>query len=575
MNPCPKIIIVFILLSLFCIPALGYDYQHEEIWIHQGTFTIGDGERAETGIFTIRNYAPEGEGFRILFYRNGDYADDFYLDDSSSNEYVYDSSLKIATESISDGTITVNVFQREFEKVWIFRERHRISPGEVIDYSDVSVELLELNEAEAVLKNTYNGEEAEEQFEIRDVKQYGDTKVRLTFIDIDSVVIEFYGPGVPALEVVAGNLSESYRCNETVNVEVIVKNTGEIPLRGVNLMGSLDTGSISPDSFQTEIINPGKSKSAIFEVRPPVSPVDKEMMIKFEVEASDYLANELSAETSKSTTAEPFISISKEHEGNILSLTNVDDSTLEVFLTVSNYAPSDTSVNVRDEIPDSFLLIDYDSPEWDVIVPAESSRKIEYTIAANVPGNFTLPSAAVEYNHQGGSYEINSNIPGKVVVEGTKIGISKSSDIEYAQEGDIVWITLTAINEGTTEATVEINDDIPAGIEFVSGETAWSGSLEPQQTKILKYVILAGADDFQLPAAELNYQTANEKGKEVSNILTIFSGEETLEETVERIETEQMGRLGITGFLLKAYLAVFSIILIGPFGVYLYINRRH
>lgn len=567
-------VVLALTLLLFSIPAFGYDYEYEEFWIHQGTFTIGNGERAEIGSFTVRNYAPEGEGFRLLLYRNSDYVDDFYLDDFSINEYIYDNFLKISVKSISDGTITINAFQHEFEKVWIFRERHRIGIGGTVDYDGASVELLELNETRALLKTTYGSEEKEDSFGIRDVKKYDAIKVRLTFIDANSAVIELYTPGEPGFEILATNLSDSYLCNETINAEIFVKNTGEIPLRGVNLEGSLDFGNLFPDSFQTTIIEPGKSKKAIFEIKPEISPVEKDVKLDLAAVGYDYLGKEETAEKSLTTSIEPFIAIIKEHEGTNLSLENIDESILGIGLTVNNCAPSGTSVHIKDEIPDSFLLIDQDSPEWDLIIPAGSSQRIEYTIAATEPGNYTLPSATAEFEYEGSSYESISDIPQYVLVEGTRVEISKSSNVEYAQEGDIVRITVIATNVGTTEAAVEIADEIPAGIDFVSGETSWTGSLEPQQIRTLKYMIVADDNDFQLPAAKLSYKSDDTSGEERSNTLTIHSGEAPAEDAEDRPEAQQMGRLGITGFLFKVYLAVFSIIIIGPLGVYIYINQK-
>ncbi len=567
-------VVIVLTTLIFCIPALGYDYQHEEIWIHQGTFTIGNGDRAEIGSFTIRNYAADGDGFRLLLYHNGDYTDDFYLDELISNEYIYDSFLKIHGESISDGTITINAFQHEFEKVWIFRERQQIEIEEIVEYNGVSVELLELNDTQAVLKTTYGNEAAEDRFAIRDVKKYDVTQVRLTFIDTNSAVIELYTPGEPGIEIIETNLSESYPCNETIPIEIFVKNTGEIPLRAVSLKGSVDFGTLLPEIFHTSIIEPGKSKKIALNVSPEITPLEKEMNINLNVAGFDYLGNELMTERTLTTNVKPFITIEKEHPGTNLSLNNTEDSTLPILLTVSNYASSKTSVHVKDEIPSSFLLIDQDSPEWDLIIPAGSSQKVEYTIAATEPGNHTLPPATAEFGDQESSYEVISETPENVVVEGTKLAISKSANIEYAQAGDIVRITLTATNSGTTEATVKISDEIPTGIEFVSGETSWEGLLEPQQTKNLKYMILAGEDSFQLPAATLNYESIDDKGEEVSNPLSIISGKVPVEDTENKPEAQQMERLGIMGFLLKAYLAVFSIILIVPLGVYLYINQR-
>jgi alpha/beta superfamily hydrolase len=50
----PTIVFALILFtSLSSVSATVYDFQYEEIWVQQGTFTIGTGEAAEIGAYTV------------------------------------------------------------------------------------------------------------------------------------------------------------------------------------------------------------------------------------------------------------------------------------------------------------------------------------------------------------------------------------------------------------------------------------------------------------------------------------------------------------------------------------------
>ena len=93
------IFFIFIILLFSIIPCSAYDFQHEEIWVHKGSFELGPGEKATIERYTVKVYRLDQEAVEssavILVYKNDDFKKVYYMDAGPNAQRVYDNDLKI------------------------------------------------------------------------------------------------------------------------------------------------------------------------------------------------------------------------------------------------------------------------------------------------------------------------------------------------------------------------------------------------------------------------------------------------------------------------------------------------
>ena len=75
-------ILFTLLLFILASTASAYDIQDENIWIYQGAYQLGIGEKAELEGFAVKLHtiSDDGTSATILIYRNGVFKEAYFID---------------------------------------------------------------------------------------------------------------------------------------------------------------------------------------------------------------------------------------------------------------------------------------------------------------------------------------------------------------------------------------------------------------------------------------------------------------------------------------------------------------
>ncbi len=591
-----------IIMSIVCIvpAAAAYDFRDENIWVYQGSFEIGVGERADVGDHVIKVHVIDmtetPASATLLVYRNKVYMDSFFVDSLANNEYVYDEVLLIKVLDIKDEKVFLEIYKQEYERVWITDiEKTKLVSGEELTSGDYTIKIIGFSEDGAAVAISKDGTVVQDIYNTGFYKKYNDEfMVKAIYLNLErgEVFVETYRLGVPNIELSMTTEQDIYDPNIPIEYDVVVKNSGTVPIRGIVLKTTVTDGRVEQPTQECYIIEPLFSQTFKVNVIPPKSPLGTSFTINADVTGYDYKGETYSNSTTKDTRVSSYIAIEKSVEPDELFLNRMvygKQETAQINLTVHNMADFSTLVNVYDELPESFLPADIESLKWTVILDPDSSTFISYQAMPTMTGSFTLSPANVEWIKDGETYVAQYAGSQNVIdVHGARVVAEKllSRNVLYVGENTDVRIILT--NIGDEDAEVSFSDIIPKGVKVTGGESEWSGSLGAGERKDFVYTMQSGeAGDTALPGVEVSFVDSHDNhGSAVSNTVNMYvddlystdSQNSYLEQTSAISPTTQapesdLSRWGAAGFMVSSFITLMCVIAIVPITAYLLITR--
>ncbi len=591
-----------IIMSIVCIvPATAaYDFRDENIWVYQGSFEIGVGERADVGDHVIKVHVIDmtetPASATLLVYRNKVYMDSFFVDSLANNEYVYDEVLLIKVLDIKDEKVFLEMYKQEYERVWITDiEKTKLVSGEELTSGDYTIKIIGFSEDGAAVAISKDGTVVQDIYNTGFYKKYNDEfMVKAIYLNLErgEVFVETYRLGVPNIELSMTTEQDIYDPNIPIEYDVVVKNSGTVPIRGIVLKTTVTDGRVEQPTQECYIIEPLFSQTFKVNVIPPKSPLGTSFTINADVTGYDYKGETYSNSTTKDTRVSSYIAIEKSVEPDELFLNRMvygKQETAQINLTVHNMADFSTLVNVYDELPESFLPADIESLKWTVILDPDSSIFISYQAMPTMTGSFTLSPANVEWIKDGETYVAQYAGSQNVIdIHGARVVAEKllSRNVLYVGENTDIRIILT--NIGDEDAEVSFSDTIPMGVKVTGGESEWSGSLGAGERKDFVYAMQSGeAGDTALPGVEVSFVDSHDNhGSAVSNTVNMYvddlystdSQNSYLEQTSAISPTTQapesdLSRWGAAGFMVSSFITLMCVIAIVPITAYLLITR--
>ena len=595
-----------IIMSIVCIvPATAaYDFRDENIWVYQGSFEIGVGERADVGDHVIKVHVIDmtetPASATLLVYRNKVYMDSFFVDSLANNEHVYDEVLLIKVLDIKDEKVFLEMYKQEYERVWITDiEKTKLVSGEELTSGDYTIKIIGFSEDGAAVAISKDGTIVQDIYNTGFYKKYNDEfMVKAVYLNLERgvVFVETYRPGVPNIELSMTTEQDIYDPNIPIEYDVVVKNSGTVPIRGIVLKTTVTDGRVEQPTQECYIIEPSFSQTFKVNVIPPKSPLGTSFTINADVAGYDYKGVTYTNSTTKDTRVSSYIAIEKSVEPDELFLNRMvygKQETAQINLTVHNMADFSTLVNVYDELPESFLPVDIESLKWTFILDPDSSTVISYQAMPTMTGSFTLSPASVEWIKDGETYVAQYAGSQNVIdVHGARVVAEKllSRNVLYVGENTDIRIILT--NIGDEDAEVSFSDTIPMGVKVTGGESEWSGSLGAGERKDFVYTMQSGeAGDTALPGVEVSFVDSHDNhGSTVSNTVSMYVDElystdsqnSYLEQTsaisptttpTTQAPESDLSRWGAAGFMISSFITLMCVIAIVPITAYLLITR--
>ncbi|MDK2937971.1 MAG: hypothetical protein PWQ51_135 [Methanolobus sp.] len=600
-----KLLLLTIILIAFINPVDSTAIKEEDIWIFQGSYELGVGERAYLEGFTVKVNGLDSDNITtatLLIYSNSVFMESFEVDSGVNNEYIYDGELKINVASIENSKVSLEIYKHKSELVWVTDiPKTAFKTGDSLTGNDYRITLNGINEGVAEVVVNLDGEEYERTYTSGAYEKFSeDFMINIVYVNKNTqeVFIETLKPGEPQIQIDAGNIQESYEPDDYVEYELVITNNGSIPLHGIILTTECDDGKVELVTQQHSILEPGKKKKFQIRVKPDVEPVTRNITITTSVEGYDYRGNEYNNEKDTEATVNSYISIEKE----VISKEKISEDPefgteqyFQINITVANKANFQTAVTVTDILPPEFIPNDIESTEWSMALNAGETKSIGYFASSTEPGDFTFEPATVVWKDSGETYSMQSNpIEGTFHVSGSKVMLQKEITSSYMVVGETIDVILKVTNDGDKDIDISFREDMPDELTYVVGERQWHGTLAAGDVKEFTYTVKAErAGEYYLPETELSITDENDKKDNVvSDELFLFIDdipaeveEESYEETYNQVDASSayssdttvadpdITSVEIMKFLVSSFATLFTVIAIVPTFAYLFISR--
>ncbi|SFM48909.1 COG1361 family protein [Methanolobus profundi] len=602
--PIKKLFFLIAILLILTANANALGIREEDIWIFQGAYELGIGDRAYLEGFTLKVYEIDSTNeasTTLLIYRNAAFKEAFEADTGLNNEYIYNSELKIDVIDIDNDVVSLEIYKKKTELVWINDiPKTSFKTGDTLSGDNYRITLAGINEEGALIEVEYEGEQFEGTYVSGEHQKFSDEfMINIIYLkkDTKEVFIETLKPGAPQIMIENADLKDSYEPNEYVEYELIVTNNGTIPLHGIMLTTESDDGNVEVVSQQHSILEQGKSKVFQIKVDPDIEPMGNDINIISKVQGYDYRGNEYNTEATTVAHVKPYIAIEKEVISKDKPSEDPEFGTeqyFQILITLENKANFQTAVTVTDELPESFIPDDLEDTEWVLSLDAGETKTIEYFASPTEPGDFTFTPATVVWKDGGETYTLTSEeIDQTFHVSGSKVVLTKRISSSYMLIGEEITVQIIASNDGDRTIDASFQETIPEELAFVKGDDNWQGTLEAGESREFSYTLRAqSAGEIYIPGTELSYTNENDrKDKATTDEIFLYIdeplpgddevyfeesyAEENIDYTPVSHTTEpvEMTGVGAAGFLASSFIGLFVIIALVPAFAYLYIIR--
>ncbi len=333
------------------------------------------------------------------------------------------------------------------------------------------------------------------------------------------VKLELSSRGKPRFDL-SVNMDDEYISapNTEIAVKVIVKNPGTADMLNVDLVVGTELPVLRGNlKFHYDKILKGSQVSETMTFSTPILTELTKYDIYTNVSGSDvkeFSYNRILLKTIVIVPPPQQIPILKKSSNAKMYLKDYNMVSLS-FKNTLNYELK--NVSISDTLPKGFKQISNNSLNWLVDVPANgewTSRYIVKPYEADKDG-ILFPAAKAEFKMKNEYYMVQSNKP-ETIVYGPNIMLDKKTDVSEITPGDIVTVTIVAVNKGSPPSKVSITDTVPGDVTLLSGSTSREEYLEANKDVKFSYTIRSDSESpFKLPAAEADYFELGDRGAKI------------------------------------------------------------
>ncbi len=588
-------LLLLLLLTVICTQTAHA--LSDELWICHEDTVLKDGERAIVNEYTIKVHGftspPNGtstsivpESVSLVLYRNTEFVQMFDIPEGGEDTYFGKVKLKVLDiesgndkdkNNISTSTVHLQAFIFGDEPLWNKTYGPAtLSENEIIvidDYvfkigaiSGDGVNISVIKELDVVANNSFLKGSKKTYFD--------NILVRISDIRDNTTTIEVYRKGSADIGINAYTRKVTYAPDQIIFYNILVNGTDTLPLRDVdvNITVMQDKDIVETYSKHMRIVSSSTNYTLRKTAIPPATPQGTYMTISANASGFDYMGIKHFANASKELVITPYLSIKKSISATDAILNKSKRGQLEsirMTITITNHANfTSPTLTLFEEIPQEFDTdTEGNTPKWILSVEPLKTKKIAYNIIPKKQGEYSLPSARIEWVDNAEDYVIRSNDV-KLSVHAPVIIITKSTSYT---END-VKVSVAIENKGDLAADVTVNDAIPDGVELIKGSLSWERMLRPGGNGEYSYTIRLGRDrEYTLTSAIASYvDVEGVSDTAYSNTITLGRRGEVEEEEKEPSISPSM----LAVFLIKAFFAILVIAIIPTLAAYITAKRQ-
>lgn len=591
----------YILLLLLLLTVVCTQTAHalsDELWICHEDTILKNGERAIVNEYTVKVHEftspPNGtitsivpDSVSLVLYRNNEFVQIFDIPEGGEDTYFGKVKLKILDidsgddkDNDSKTTVHLQVFIFGDEPLWNRIYGPAILPeNEIIiidDYvfkigtiSSDGVNISVIKELDVAANNSFLKGSKKTYFD--------NILVRALDIRDNTTTIEVYRKGNADISIDANTKKDAYAPGQIIFYNIFVNGTDTLPLRDVDVNITVIQGSKIFETYSEHlrIISPSNNYTLRKTAIPPATPQGTYMTILANVSGFDYMGIKHFANISKELVITPYL-IMKKSISTTDAILNKSErgqpESISMTIAITNHANSTSpTLTLFDEIPQEFDTdAEGNTPKWILSVEPLKTKEITYNIIPKKQGEYTLPSARIEWIENDEDYAIRSNDV-KLAVHAPVIIITKST--EYSEND--VKVSVAIENKGDLAADVKVNDTTPDGVELIEGTLSWGSMVGPGGSGEYSYTIRLGRDkEYTLTPAIASYVDI-EGVSDIAYSNTITLGRRGVVEEKGKEEKEPAIKPSMLAvFLIKAFLTISTIAIIPTLVAYATVKRQ-
>ncbi|WP_048815446.1 BatD family protein [Methanosalsum zhilinae] len=560
--------------------ATAKDHKYEEMWVYYGNFDINVNDKVKIEEHTIRVHSidEDSPSSILLHYKNDIFKQAYVVDTELNNYIVIEGDLKVKIESISKDYLSVETSVRTLEPTWVLLDEKDMRISDKMQLNDFSITLDDSTGDSYQFIVEYQDSSEYIDLNSNDSKTlYNDFLIEISKKDSEKTVnVKLYQNPIPSIDLYFEGLERSYSPGENIFYELIIENTGDVPLR--NICAQIKTNGGDEKSIMISTLLPSESFKEKLNIEASFEPEGYTIDIEGEVLAYTHDRKEHHSSDSVSINVPGYMSIAKRVQP---SETTLENSEFEVTLDISNMASDAKKITVIDQIPNGFIQMDNSEMKWDVEVGPGTTKNITYTILSMNPGDYDMGSAAIEWRDGNTDYRVKSNNPG-VTIYGADLDVDRYLSKDDIHLDEYLDVNFNIMNKGNENAYVKINDTVPEDMELVYGDTSWNGTVSAGEEYKFSYVLKPlSAGKFDISSLEIRYSDAS--GHENTIYLQELEfnvndyqkeGQIKSPESDHPESLASIGRWNTISFLTLSFIFLLALISMVPICGYIFINER-
>jgi hypothetical protein len=462
-----KIVICLILICLIPLASAT-----DTLWTAKSSGFIGFNDSLSYGNYLVNATALDDTASLISVYKNN------VLVESSNfgiNEKKNYDNISITLLRTNGGNSWISISKLETKEFWRFLKRAHLKWGEsyLIESYSFMIDTYGRDSVNLTISNKTGTKK--EEFFTGDEKVFDNFRMRLTnidrtgFIDIDfftNKLPDYKTEVFPFVKAQIYTDKDEYFPDEPIKVSITATSDLTLNLIGITVKTN-PNAEVLPNNFSITDFSGERTFESIITRQP----MNSTLSINAKLDVRDFSGNSHVLDISKDISITPEIAIIKRVPAD------TDDETVPVQLYIYNSGMTNTSVSIRDMIPEELTA---KSLEWELDIGPKDSRTLEYNVTPPGPGLYILPSAIAKW--EGGT---TASKRVKITMHMPYLTMTKS--IEYNESNTLVKVVTT--NVGDRPSQVKIWDNIPSGNNVLSGETTLSGKLEMGEKVEISYYL--------------------------------------------------------------------------------------
>ena len=538
-----KIVIYFILICFIIAGLIPAASAVDTLWAAKSSGFIGYNDSLSFENYLVKATVLDNSASSISVYKNKVLIGTENFAINQVNNY---DNISITLLGIRGEYSWISINKLENKEFWRFLTRTQLIWGESYELEDYSFAIDTYGKDSVNLTISNKSWTEKKEFFTGGEKYFKTFRMSITninrtgFIDIDfftNKLPDYMTEVFPFVKVELHTDKDEYFPDEPIPVSI--KTISDFTLNVIGMTVEISpVVDIVPVNFTVTDFSGERTFRSIITSQP----TNSTLTVNAKLEVRDYHGNFHVIYASKDISITPEIAIIKRVP------VDTDDENVSVQLYIYNSGLSNTSVHIRDMIPEEFTAKPL---EWDIDIKPKKSMILEYNVTPPRPGLYFLPSATAQWDTGAATskrVKITMHMP----------FLTMTKSVEYNESKTIVH--LETVNAGDRPAQITISDNIPSGQTVLSGVTTWSGKLESGEKSVISYDLQGEIEN--LPAAEALYKDIRGVTRNaISN--TIESGKMVEKAPPEKSESTKplnVAPSDLVLFMISSFIAIAGIV---------------